>query len=343
MRIAFVLPAPVRVPQGGALVVARHAQGLVERGHDVTILMPRGLGPLGPLRNVASRAWNWRQGVGGERLAVPGVAVEEVATLRLLNYDAVIATGHQTAGLVAHRAKGRRFYLIQGDERSMGKGVAETWRLPLTRIAVSRWIAELVEGHGSEVAGVVPNAVDHELWGLDRKLEQRQDRVVALYHRHPVKGPDTLIEALGEIRRLRPTVQADVFSARAPRHRLPPWVQVHVRPSRPDLRQLYNRAAVCLHTSRVEGWGLVPMEAAACGCALVATASLGPREFLDPGVSMAEVPVGDGRGLARQAARLLRNPAARVRQAQAALDAVRATRWQDSTDRLEALLIEGTR
>ncbi len=223
----------------------------------------------------------------------------------------------------------------------MGRGVPQTWTLPLKRIAVSQWIADLVEAHGGSVLGVVPNAVDHAVWGVDRDLAQRGDRVVALYHRHPVKGPGTLIQALEELKRLRPAVKAEVFSARSPRHRLPAWVDVHVRPGRTQLRQLYNRAAVCLHTSRVEGWGLVPMEAAACGCALVATASLGPREFLTPGTSMTEVAVGDGLALARHTARLLRNPSARIQQACSALESVQRFDWEDSTNRLEALLVEG--
>ena len=223
----------------------------------------------------------------------------------------------------------------------MGKGVARTWFLPLHRISVSWWLADVIEAHGAPVLGVVPNAVDPSEWGLDRDLDRRNDRVLALYHRHPIKGPDTLIQALDELRRLRPTVKADVFCARTPSHELPSWVRVHVRPSRDRLRRLYNRAAVCLHTSRVEGWGLVPMEAAACGCALVATASRGPREFLTPGVSMTEVAVGDGAQLARQAARLLRNPDARARQARAGLESVKRFTWEDSTARLEALLIGG--
>ena len=342
MRIAFVLPGPVRVPQGGALVVAQHAERLAERGHDVTVLTPRSLGGSGGLaRDAAVRLWNRSQGIVGPAFKVDRVDVVVPARLGPLIYDAVIATGHQTANPVARQAKGRGFYFIQGDERTIGRGVPQTWHLPLGRIAVSRWVADLVEAHGAPVLGVVPNAVDHEVWGVDRDPGQREDRIVALYHRHPVKGPETLIRALEELKRLRPAVEADVFSARSPSHRLPAWVGTHVRPSRSQLRRLYNRAAVCLHTSRAEGWGLVPMEAAACGCALVATASLGPREFLTPGTSMTEVPVGDGLALARQTARLLRNPALRTRQAHAAIESVQRFSWEDSTDRLEALLVEG--
>ena len=164
--------------------------------------------------------------------------------------------------------------------------------------------------------------------------------MVALYHRLPVKGPDTLVDALDALRRLVPDVGADVVAARPPRHRLPDWAEVHVRPGRAALRALYNRAAVCLHTARLEGWGLVPHEAAVCGCAVVATASRGVAEFLTPGASMRQVPVGDAGALAAAAADLLLDDAARVRLAAAAVADAGRFSWDASTDRLEAIVRE---
>ena len=80
------------------------------------------------------------------------------------------------------------------------------------------------------------------------------------------------------------------------------------------------------------------MEAAACGCAIAATASLGPREFLTPGVSMLEVPVGDAAALAEAAQRLLVDADLRTRVAEAGAEAVGRFSWDDATDRLERIL-----
>ena len=347
MRVAFVLPAPVRVPQGGAAVVVQHARGLVGRGHQVEVIAAqRGAGVWPRVRRGLARVRDGWHGVAGDRpLEGDGVQVREPETLRrgdLTSYDAVIATGHQTARAVSASRHGRGggFYFLQGDERALRPSAADTWRLPLVRFAVSDWVARLVEAHGQPVAGVVPNAVDPTDWRCDRAPESRERRVVALYHRHPVKGPGTLIGALERLRRWVPDVRASVVCARPPSDRLPRWVDVHVRPSQPELRGLYNAAAVCLHTSVVEGWGLVPMEAAACGCAVVATASRGPREYLVDGRSMAEVPVGDAAGLARESAVLLLNPDRRQRLARAAMEDVARFSWSASTDRLEAILTQ---
>ena len=343
MRVAFVLPAPVRVPMGGAAVVFRHAAGLGALGHDATVIAPKRAPGVWPrVRRLAVVARDLAHGVSASRPeAAFGARVEEPETLAgadLAAFDAVIATGHQTAPWVADAAHPNAFYFLQGDERAIGEGVEATWALPLRRFAVSRWLADLVEREGHPVEGVVPNAVDPDDMYPTTPPADRARRVVALYHRHPVKGPDTLVEALDRLKASVPGLEASVVAARPPSHRLPDWVGVHVRPSRERLRALYDGAAVCLHTSRVEGWGLVPMEAAACACAVAATASRGPREFLTPGESMLEVPVGDAAGLAESARSLLVDPDLRSAVAGRGLEAVRQFSWADSTRRLEAIL-----
>ncbi len=351
MRVLFVLPAPVRIPMGGAAVVYRHAAGLAARGHEVTVTAPR--------RGEGMRGWMMRAAVvlrdrvhGVERAPLfdpAGVRTVEVAAPAALSargYDAVIATGHQTAPWVSHlaeREEARPFYFLQHDERYLSPSAERTWHLPMTRLAVARWIAETIEAHGETVSAVIPNALDPADFALDRPIEGRGPRVVALYHRLSVKGPDTLVRALDRLRDLVPGVGADVVSARPPSHRLPGWVDLHVRPDRDALRAIYNRAAVCLHTSRLEGWGLVPMEAAACGCAVVATASRGVAEFLRDGRSMVEVPVEDANALAAAAARLLLDPAERTRVVRAGMDDVARFSWAASTDLFEQVLLDGVR
>ena len=348
MRITFVLPAPVRIPMGGAAVVYRHAAGLATRGHRVTVVAPRtGSGDLaGRARALAVRIRDRHHGVGSTPYyAALGVETREVGAIRsgvLPPADAVIATGFQTAPWVTNleSTAGEKVYFLQHDERHLTPRAAATWALPMVRIAVARWIAETVEATGFPVLGVVPNAVDPADFALDMPLDGRGARVVALYHRLPSKGPDTLITALHEMRHIRGDLEADVIAARPPSHVFPPWVRVHVRPAPDELRALYNGVAVVLHTSRLEGWGLVPMEAAACGCAVVATASRGVAEFLRAGVSMLEVPVGDAGALAEAAIGLLDDPDSRIRLAHAAMADVARFSWDASTDAFETLLMQ---
>ena len=345
MRITFVLPAPVTVPMGGAAVVYRHAGALAERGHEVTVVSPRRTlaGWRGRAMRAAVRVRDALHGVGGEYYSAPGVrsvVVPEIDAGSVPPGDVVVATGVQTARPVAALPAwaGAPVYFIQGDETFADPSARQTWRLPLARITCAEWLAHAVRQSGEAVVGVVPNAVDPADFGLDVPIENRPARVVALYHRHPVKGPDVLIDALDTVREGRADVSATVFAARRPSHRLPRWVDVRVRPSVPALRALYNGAAVLLHPSRSEGWPLVPMEAAACGCAVIATQNPGVQEYLTAGESMQPAPLGDGRALGHAALAVLSDDALRQRLAQAGRAAVARFSWADSADALESAL-----
>ena len=342
-----MLPAPVRVPMGGAAVVYRHAEGLAARGHDVTVAAPRrGDGLRGRILRGATRLRDrWHAVADVPLMGASGVRTVEVETpghLNALTYDSVIATGHQTAPWVDRALKGRssgRVYFIQHDERYLSPKAAASWRLPFTRITIAHWIADLLRSHDAPVDAVVPNAIDPAEFHVTRDLKARDSRVIALYHRLPVKGPDTLLDTLHLLKARMPDLQADVLAARPPSHTLPGWASVHIRPEREVLRDLYNRAQVCLHTSRLEGWGLVPMEAAACGCAVAATESRGVSEFLSSGTSMVTAEAGNAGQLVDAACSLLQNTDLRIRTARAGLEDVARFSWDDSTDTFEASLL----
>ncbi len=346
MRVTFVLPAPIRIPMGGAAVVYRHAGALAARGHQVTVVSPEQTAP-----GLRGRALRWAVGV---RDAVHGVTREpyysapDVRSLIVSHVDAasmpagdvVVATGVQTSRPVAAlpRSAGVPVYFIQGDETFADPSARETWHLPMARVTCAEWLADEVRRAGEEVVAVVPNAINPDEFGVDTPVADRRPHVVALYHRHPVKGPDVLIAALDRIRQSRPDVGASVFAARPPSHRLPDDVEVLVRPTQVALRGLYNRSSVLLHPSRSEGWPLVPMEAAACGCAVIASSNKGILEYLADGVSMAAAPVGDGDALGNAALTVLADDALRQRLAEAGRQAVTRLSWSEAADRLEAAL-----
>lgn len=341
MRVAFVLPAPVRVPMGGAAVVYQHAAGLAARGHRVQVIAPHGLGRGGAVRTLAVAVRDRVQGVADapfyEALGVETLEPRRAGDIDWA-FDAVIATGLQTVPLVQHQPGDRGWWLVQGDETFIDPSAREAWRLGLRHLPCSTWLAAAIRDAGGEVAGVVPNAVDGSDFDLDTAIETRGPRVLALYHRHPVKGPETLIDTYRRIQAARPDATLTLFSARAPSHRLPPGVEVVVRPTTAHLRSLYNRSAVFLHTSTNEGWALTPMEAAVCGCAVVATDSRGPSEYLTAGRSMRLHAVGDAEGLAASALALLADPPERTALALAGRQAAQAFSWEDSTARLERIL-----
>ncbi|HEX8386346.1 MAG TPA: glycosyltransferase family 4 protein [Rubricoccaceae bacterium] len=346
MRLTFVLPAPIRVPVGGAAVVYRHAAVLVRRGHRVTVVVPRRTsgGVTGAARALAVRVRDRLHGVAGasvyDEAGVETVEVDRVDGRSVPASEAVIATGFQTIAPVLSlpRESGVKVHFVQGDETFVDPAARSAWKLPFVRIACAPWLADAVRAEGGTCLGVVPNAADPAFFACDAGAD-RPPGVLALYHRHPVKGPDVLVDALARLHRARPDVTADVFCARRPSHRLPSHVRVHVRPSFADLRDLYARSAVFLHTSRSEGWPLTPMEAAASGCAVVATRNPGIEDVLACGSSMRCVGPEDGEALASAALDVLARPDERRRLGEAARARASEFDWDALTARFEALLV----
>ena len=348
MRITFILPAPVRIPMGGPKVVYAHAQGLAKRGHEVVVAAPSQLGGgmRGRATSVAMRLRDQLHGVsqspyyqaaGAQTLVVP-----TVSDRHLPDADIVLATGVQTAPWVRDLApsKGAKAYFLQHVETFIDPRATDTWHYPLARITIARWIKDRIEAEGESVLGIVPNAIDPKEFFIEEPIESRPSRVISLYHRLSIKGPDVLIRALRLMKQALPELEADVFAARPPSHQLPDFVNIRIRPEGTELRRLYNRSAVLLHTSRSEGSPLVPMEAAACGCAIVASANEGVQQYLKNGETMRMTGLGDGPGLAQAALDLLRNPNERIRFARAAAEEVSRYRWADSTAHLESLLMK---
>lgn len=348
MRVTFVLPAPIRIPMGGVKVVYAHAAGLAALGHEVVIACPSNLG--GGVKGWAmSKAIRVRDRfhhvTATPYYAVDGVETLIVPTIKdryLPEADIIIATGVQTAPWVRDLSlgKGAKAYFLQHVETFIDPQAIETWHYPLAKITIARWIERRVVEAGGAVIGVVPNAIDPTEFFLDRSIEERETRVVALYHRQAVKGPDVLIAALGSLKARVPGLQADVFSARPPSHKMPPWVNIHIRPSVDDLRAMYNKAAVVWSTSSSEGWGLVTMEAAACGCAVVASANEGIQEYLVDGLSAKLVEAGNAEALAEETQALFQNAQERQRLALAGMAAVRQFSWAESTAEFERILVD---
>lgn len=77
----------------------------------------------------------------------------------------------------------------------------------------------------------------------------------------------------------------------------------------PTPHLVYQRAALCLLTSRFEGLGLVVQEAMSHGCPVIAyDLRYGPADMIDSGVDGLLVPYGDRRALADRVVSTLRDP-----------------------------------
>jgi glycosyltransferase involved in cell wall biosynthesis len=346
MRVTFVLPSYEPRPNGGFKVVYEHANRLTARGHSVTLVHPwTAPGPRGSLGGRLKRLRFYlraRRGVPWFRLA-PQVDFRLVRRLEPEGFpesDAMVATGWRTAEPVS-QARGAGFYLIQSFETWDGPEheVEATWKLPLHKLVIARWLERLAAGFGeAERTTYVPNAIDPEEFFVTAPIADRPARVGMLWHRWAFKGAADGLAAIEQARERVPALEAIVFGTAKRPAELPAWIEYVRSPVGAELRELYNGLAVFLHPSHVEGWPLPPAEAMTCGCALVAAANEGVGDYAVDGESAALAAVGDPAALGDRLASVLADRQLRERLAEGGRAAIARFTWEHSVSLLEEAL-----
>lgn len=353
MRISLILPVGGNMPVGGVKIAYEYANRLVRRGHSVAVVHPAmlvkdltaGEHPrllLRYLRRLVDGSYQPRTWFTMD----PRVRLLWVPSLRarhIPDADAVVATAWQTAEWVADypATKGSKFYLIQGLETWAGPEarVMATWRLPMQKIVVARWLQKIAESLG-EPAVYIPNGLDFEALGTDISPSERSCcRVAMLYHEAHWKGASEGLDALISAKQHVPELDVKLFGVPAAPRGLPPWAQYYRLPSQRTLRRLYNEAAVYVSASRTEGWGLTAAEALVCGCALAITDTGGHREFAMHDKTALLSPVRDPAALSANIVRLVRDSELRLRLACAGHELIQRFTWQRAVDALERALL----
>jgi glycosyltransferase involved in cell wall biosynthesis len=355
--VTFLLPAGGTRPSGGFKVVYEYANALAARGHEVAVAHPASLPGDGAdyvstLRNrffgyaVKGALGRWRPDRWFD--VDPRVRMLWLPSLEarfVPDADALVATWWRTAELAAAwpERKGRKFYLVQHVEHWGGPldRVLATWRMPLTKIVIARWLEQKARELG-EHSHYVPNGLDFRAFGIDTSPAQRPPASVAmLCHRYDWKGSSDGLAALRSAKSCLPDLRAELFGTSPRPAGLPEWISYHENPPQAELRALYNRAAIFLSPSWAEGWPLPPAEALACGCALLCTDIGGHREYAVHGVTALLTPPRQPAELAGGVVQLARDAELRAALAVRGHEAIKQFTWQRATDRLETVLMGG--
>ncbi len=351
MKVSFVLPGGAAVPSGGARMVLRYANALAASGWTVSIILPsalRGSGGWWGKKARQTRYWWWRfnRGYSPHRWfqVLPGVGIDWVQDLRRLaaSADVVIATSVQTAESISHwPASGLRLlYLVQGYETwdFPAERVKASWRLPFVKLAVSRWLCDLIKATG-ESAVYLPNGADPIHFGVDRPIELRKaPHLLWPFHSHPQKGAADVLAVLPRLRAQLPELSVHAFGVASIGGPQRDGIRYHQNPAPAELRRLYNEARVFAAPSHAEGWGLPPFEAQQCGCAVAGTDIGGHREFLRNEENALLHPAGDTTRFASNLLRLLTDDGLSQRLATRGQVDAMGWRFEASVDRLQRAL-----
>jgi glycosyltransferase involved in cell wall biosynthesis len=220
----------------------------------------------------------------------------------------VIYTAHSCFG--ARSERGRLLPLTL--ERLMEREIA---RAGTPIIAVSRWIADGMVKLGADPRRlrVIPNGVDSGVFPYRGGDGRQPDEILFVGRLDYEKGVDVLLRAMARLGS-EPAVCLRIVGEGEQAGRLRELmrdlglggrVEFCGRLYGADLVAAYHRAAVCVLPSRAEPFGLVMLEAMACGTPFIGSAAGGIAEVVRSEQTGLLVPPGDPDALAAAIARLL--------------------------------------
>jgi glycosyltransferase involved in cell wall biosynthesis len=307
-----------------------------------------------PLRSVQTAAINARNllaprsGLQWQKLNtnVRILHVPEPTAQNVPDADFVFATAWQTAEYVVDypKAKGEQLYIVMDFEPwiASAEKLEETWRLPLRKVTISKWLysrVRRIERDDSKLVSI-PIGIDLGVYRKMVGIKQRPNRVAMFYSSAPSKDSACGLAAIEKCKSLHPDLKATFFGSNS-RHRprrIPDWIVYRGNVSQAELVQIYNSAKVFVCSSIAEGFGLPGAEAMACGCAVASTDCGGNREYASHGVNALLSPAGDAEALANNITRLLSDEALRVEIAESGHRMIRDFTWERRTNHLEEFL-----
>lgn len=319
---------------GGVKVLVLLANGMAEREWGITFLVPDyasaspfALDPRIQVR-VISTGPRWlprrlRQIIYYGKLLVLAGSMADLclANYYLTAYCAVVSswlTGRKTSVL----------WYIQGYEAGSHGLMAEdgvigrllryvlaslSYRLPVPIWCVSGWVKDRIGRADAKV--VFPPALNLGQFA-PKKTERREGLVVigTIGRRGATKGYKDFVKALESL----PTwtgIHVLIASPVPNEVPVPPGVSaegVHAT-TESAMAAFYNRCDIFVLPSRMEGFPLPPLEAMACGCAVVSTQCGGVVEYARDEVNCLLVPTRDPVALGRALDRLIHDAALRER------------------------------
>jgi len=318
---------------GGVKTLVLLANAMVDRGWTVRLLVPDYASePTFTLRStITGRVVSTSR---FHALAVP-LYYLKLAWYAARGSDLCVASFYMTAycALLSKLTwpRARLVYFLQGDEAESHGRLAEghpvsravryllarvSYRLPMPMICISRWLRDRVGRPDSLVVG---QGLDLRTFAAAPRAPRARVVVGTIGGAAVSKGYPDVLEA---VRRLPGATirRMQLLVAAGPDVALPGEVCAErvEAASEEAMASFYNRCDVFVFASRSEGFGLPPLEAMACGCAVVTTDCGGVHDYAQPGVNALLVPVADAGALAAAIRDLVERPDLREALARAA-------------------------
>ena len=290
---------------GGVRVIISLANYLREKGHNIYLITPRDrFNPLYPIKSDVNI------------ILTPPVAefgyVSHILSLFWLyryipSSDFIVANFFPTffpAYYASKGGKGKLLYFVQGFEESFYDGLLKyisrlTYRMDGTFIVISRWIAKNISRYAHTIK-VIPPGPEEGIFFPEPEPSllsgKKAPALLFIWRKERKKGIFEYLKALQILEDRRADFEAWFIvleEETLPNISLKKPIKFFTPKSDSELRRLYSSADIFVSASWIEGFGLPPLEAMACGTPAVLTQSGGVSEFARDGVNSFIVPPKD--------------------------------------------------
>ena len=343
MNISFILPN--RINSGGIRSTVRLANGLIDKGHNVRILVYSDGFSAKKIKPAIRNIWfklrypdtiNWLDNFKGH--------IENFKNINQCTFakdEFVIGTGIWSCNEINKlNSEGIiKIHNIRGQDPWKNELMKQAWSNDVPKIAVASYLKQTVkELCDREVFAIIPNGIDLEEYYPSVPAEQR-DGIGTIYHLSFHKDPKVVLAILGKLKEECKEVSQRIFGV----SRKPDEIanSDYTRfPTVDNAREIYSRSLVWIMASRSEGFPNPILEAMACGCAVIATDCGGSHDMITDGENGFLVEVGDVDAIVDKVKFLLKDSQLREKIVANARDTVNKFTWQDSFNKWEKVLIE---
>ena len=244
--------------------------------------------------------------------------------------------------------KGEKFYFVRHYETWDGNPelVYKSYNLPLHKIVTSNWLKKIIEAEHSETPfyGPIPNGVNLNLFYRQKIDFNRSEpfRIGMMYRTQEFKCINDGLKALKIVKDRYPNVEIVLFGERILNNKLNDLIylgdyEYHLLPVKDKLRKIYNSLDIFLFSSCSEGFGNPPMEAMACGTAVVSTDVGAISDYSLEGKTILTSPKSNPKALAENVIKLIENENLRQKIAKNGYEHIKTFNWENSAKKLEII------
>lgn len=321
-KVLYVVPG--LAISGGIAIILNHVNRLQARGYEVMLVSLNKVVPITWFRN-----------------SVPVVSVHELSIEQLALVDLVVATHWSTAFFVDLLPVKRKAYFVQSDERRFNPDrpdeqatIEATYRLPFEYVTEARWIQRWLKSEFGHRAAYVPNGLNESFFAEGNPLSPRSPKKLRIL----LEGPlDSWFKGMSEAYRAVAGLDIELWIVSSSGKPPTDWKYDRFFANVPidDMRDIYASCDIFVKLSQIEGFFGPPLEAMACGCAVVVGKVTGYDEYIVDGENALVVEPGDVVAARAAVVRLMDDRVLRERLIVSGRKTAQVWQWDHSINRLE--------